>query len=128
MKRDMDYVRDLLLRIEELTEPNLADLALQEADEDEAQKLAYHIRMMIEEVGLVRGIEAGSHSGTNWLNINLTWQGHEYLDDVRDPEVWKQAKAGAEKFGGLSFELFGALAKGLVKQQIKKRTGVDIEL
>jgi hypothetical protein len=45
----------------------------------------------------------------------LTWFGHDFLDSVRDPAIWKATKEGAAKIGGFSVHLLGALAKGLIR-------------
>lgn len=58
----------------------------------------------------------------------LTWQGHDFLDKVRDPEIWHATKEGAKKAGGFSLELLGALAKGFLKKKIEAHTGVDLDL
>jgi hypothetical protein len=56
----------------------------------------------------------------------LSWAGDDFLDSVRDPEIWRQTKEGAKKAGGFTVELLGDLAKGLIKTQIKKHTGVEL--
>lgn len=45
----------------------------------------------------------------------LTWQGHEFVDEVRDPEIWRKTKEGAEKVGSWSIKLLGELAAGFVR-------------
>jgi len=129
MKRDMDFVRDLLLKIEELDPENSLDLIDSSASKPEKHKLYEHLKMLIEEADLVRGEEEDSIGfDPQWYNLGLTWQGHEYLDNIRDPEIWRKTKEEATKLGGFSLELVGALAKGLLKKQIEKHTGVEIDL
>ena len=57
----------------------------------------------------------------------MTWKGYEYLDTIRDPEIWSKTKDGARRAGGFSMEIFAALAKGLIKKKIKDHTGVELE-
>ena len=129
MQRDMDLVRDLLLEIaasdQPLTFPNFLG---GDAEPDRVRKVAYHLKMLIEEAGLISAIDAKSNSGPAWLRLELTWLGHEFLDQIRDPEIWRKTKAGAAKAGGFSIELISALAKGLIKTQIEKHTGLELEL
>ena len=49
-----------------------------------------------------------------------------FLETVRDPEIWDLAKNGAANAGGAGLELLGQLAKGLIKTKIEKHTGIDI--
>lgn len=84
--------------------------------------------MLLVTDGYVNGIDATTKSSfcQEFIPMNLTDKGHDYLDSIRDPEIWKQTKAGAAKVGGFSLELIGDLAKGLIKTQIKKHTGIEI--
>jgi Hypothetical protein (DUF2513) len=54
--------------------------------------------------------------------------GHDFLDSIRDPEIWRKTKEGAEAAKGFSFDLLKALAKGLIKTQLEQRTGVKLDL
>ena len=127
MKRDMDYVRDILLKIESLDAPRLKDLMNSTSDE-EYEKLSEHLSLLIDQAGFLTGIKAHTYGGKNWLNIRLTWTGHEYLDNIRDPEIWQKTKEGAQKVGGFSLDIMSALAKGLIKKQIEKHTGIELDL
>jgi Hypothetical protein (DUF2513) len=95
MKRDMDLIRELLLKIEEATvKPSWRALAPQ-GDETEIQRVIGHIRLL-DEAGLIRGTRS-IHGGSDIPdNIELTWTGHEFLNDVRDPVVWGKTKERAK--------------------------------
>jgi Hypothetical protein (DUF2513) len=56
----------------------------------------------------------------------LTWAGHDYLDAVRDPEIWKKVRQTTDAAGGFTLELVKDLAKGFIKTQIKKHTGMEL--
>lgn len=58
----------------------------------------------------------------------ITWIGYEYLETIRDPEIWRKTQAGALRLGNFSVEVIKELAVGFVKQQIKQRTGVEIDV
>ena len=49
-----------------------------------------------------------------------SWSGHDYLDAVRDPTVWKETKSRAEKIGGWTFGIVKDLAVAYVKQEAAK--------
>ena len=38
--------------------------------------------------------------------------GHQYLEMIRDPEIWRQTKESAQKIGSFSLDVLSALAKG----------------
>ena len=127
MKRDMDLIRELLLAIED--HPQLDGNQLIQYDDNEnfgitefpREQVIYHIRMLIDQ-GLINGelVYGGP------IISKLTWQGHDFLDAIRDPDIWRQTKEGAKKAGGFSLELLGALAKGLLKKKIEEHTGVQL--
>ncbi len=77
MKRDMDLVRELLLKIEDATiKPSWRALSPQ-GDETEIQRVIGHIRLL-EEAGLIRGTKS-IHGGSDIPeNIELTWQGTSF--------------------------------------------------
>jgi hypothetical protein len=101
MRRDMEYVRELLLKIEaapgvvKRSSDLISDVATH--TQEDRDKLNYHLGMLVNEVPFVSGIAAHSYTEQNWLRLRLTWQGHEFLETVRDPEVWARTKEGAKR-------------------------------
>jgi hypothetical protein len=129
MKRDMDIVRELLLRIEAVNMPagHPALLTVTSDDlvrpGDDQNSIAEHVRLLVD-AGFVKPTRL---SGPEFFGVSgLTWRGHDFLDAIRDPEIWRQTKDGATKAGGFTVEILGDLAKGLLKTQIKKYTGIDL--
>jgi hypothetical protein len=47
--------------------------------------------------------------------IRISWAGYEFLDSVRDPDIWRKTKAGAEKMGSWTIKLLADLATGFIK-------------
>lgn len=126
MRRDMSLIRELLLKLEALPlrpgacmmfEPEDPDLIIPGYDFDQ---IYYHFELL-REVDLI----TGSSSATCTFS-RLTWAGHDYLDAVRDPEIWEKTKNGAYAVGGLTFDLIKDLAKGFVKKQLEQRTGIQL--
>ena len=56
----------------------------------------------------------------------LSWRGHEFLDTVRNPEIWRETKIGIAKIGGASAEFVWEIAKGYVKHLAKEKLGIDV--
>jgi len=128
MKRDMDLIRDVLLKLEGMDKPAAKNLTNDEDTDEDYQKLLEHLQLLIDEAGFVSGISAHSAGGKYWLDLRLTWEGHEYLDTIRDAEIWSLTKDKAQKVGGFSVEVLGAIAKGLIKKKIEDHSGVEIDL
>jgi hypothetical protein len=129
MKRDMDLIRELMLKLESLPMER-GDVFIVSAEDEALQirgynehEIDYHLSL-IEEAGLIDTAGAGSMTGYGFAR--LSWTGHDFLDSVRNPEVWAKTKAGALAAGGFTVQLLADLAKGFLKKQIEDRTGVKL--
>lgn len=126
MKRDMDLVRSLLLFLEARDDPSgieAGDIRVGEATKTEVQ---YHLNLMFQ-AGLINGEPIRSTTSERLIYVipfDLTWTGHEFLESVRDPEIWRQAKSGASKAGTASIEFIWGLAKAALTRVIAEQTGV----
>lgn len=130
----MDFIRDLLLEIEGgrgsfsiLTKGRANALRLS-ADgalsREAADRLEYHLELL-EENGLV---QFNSKSGGEYFVKRITWKGHDFLDSMRDSEVWSVAKKGANAAGGATVDMLMAVAKGFLKKKIEDHIGFPISL
>jgi hypothetical protein len=129
MKRDMDLIRALLLKLEALP-MRLGGIVMISPEEDAItvdgytpEQIDYHLSQ-IRKAGFID--EGGVHPMVGTGFRGLTWAGHDFLDSVRDPEIWRATKEGAKKAGGFSLELLVDLAKGLIKKKIEEHTGIQI--
>lgn len=127
MKRDMDLIREVMFVLERMTGTghrtiNGSDQAFGEV-EASAALINYNLRLLVQK-GLVDGAVMPANMG--FMITGLTWAGHDFLDSIRDDEIWRKTKEGAEKAGGFTVDILGDLAKGFIKTQIKKYTGVVI--
>jgi hypothetical protein len=129
MKRDMELIRALLLRLEKLPLSPGA-MTILDGDREElaiegytSNQISYHLDQL-KQAGFVYGPEARLMSGITFCG--LTWEGHDFLDSVRDPETWKKTKEGVLSAGGFTVELLKDLAKGFVKKKLEDTTGVKL--
>lgn len=104
MKRDMDTLRSLLLWMEE-QETDMFILQMLPGLPDHYATVAY-VQMLKS-----GGFLDQSSQGT----LRVSWMGYEFLDKVRDPEIWRKTKDGAEKVGSWSVKLLADLATGYIK-------------
>lgn len=91
MKRDLDLVRALLLRVE------AADGSLCETDFEfknySSKQVDYHLELLIEK-GFLDG-KVSRDWGRTIVNVQIhgvTWDGQDYLDTIRDDDLWKKIK------------------------------------
>ncbi len=126
MKRDMDLLRELLLKLESFPkEPGAIygfagdgpEVAVDGASPDQ---IIYHLELL-SEAGF---IESPGLAGREILFKRLTWSGHDFLDSVRDPKVWAKTKQGVGAAGGFTIDLLKDLAKGFMKKQVEEYTGM----
>lgn len=115
MKRDMDFLRQLLLQIEETNEcPKIDGKSLRDL---------YHL-LLLNEAGLISGIVVVECMGGELvLQITalprLTWAGHEFLDAARNDTVWKSVKSKVgSAVSTVSFTVLTQLLLETAKQQL----------
>ncbi len=56
----------------------------------------------------------------------LTNQGFDYLNTIRDGEIWKETRSAVSKIGGGTFSLIKDIGTALIKAELKARMGLDI--
>ncbi len=114
MKRNMDFIRSILIALEEVESGD----KMKKLSVDE-EIFSYHIKLL-SQAGL---IEAHRDSGDyhKWFPVSLTWDGHEFIEAARDDTTWKKVKSQLiEKTGGLSFEVLkGILIKLALQSTIQ---------
>jgi len=104
MKRDMDLIRKILLKVEDDCDDNTS----LEIDGYSKKDVNYHI-YLLNEAGLIEALicKPAHCFGDEDFRINkykpdfeemgciiynLTWNGHEFLDACRDEGIWAQTK------------------------------------
>lgn len=98
MKRDMDLVRALLLYMEERDSTDFSMRNPSPIEHYTPQQVAEHIRLMVQS-GLVTGIDASTFDGQAWLNLRLSWAGHDFIELARPEARWKKALTIATQQG-----------------------------
>lgn len=131
--RDMDFVRELMLKIEQgHTSFNTVSDGEAEAlgllhevalPGEKAGALRYHLNLLVG----AKFIETIDMSSCVEVTA-ITWAGHDFLDSIRDPVIWSKTKDGLKAAGGFSFDLLKALAKGFIRKQIEEKTGISLDM
>jgi hypothetical protein len=124
----MEFVREILLMIEADDAFNGLDsmaLGPEHFPDREWPQIHYHLSLLLD-AGLLR-LGAKAPDGFQYFT-GLTWQGHEFVETVRDPEVWRKTKDGARQIGSFSIDLLTDLAKGFLKRKVEDLTGMRVEI
>jgi hypothetical protein len=129
MQRNMDLIRELLLKLEALPmrpggtvdiTPDAEEIAVPGYD---SNQIGYHLTQ-IRKAGYID--EGGSHPMVGIGFHCLTPAGHDFLDSVRDPETWAKTKKAAARAGGFTIDILRDIAKGFIKKQIEEKTGIKL--
>ncbi|MEL6485794.1 MAG: DUF2513 domain-containing protein [Pseudomonadota bacterium] len=105
MKRDMDLIREMLLWMEEHEDRIIYLNEFSKFPREEELTLG-HLRQLISG-GFVEILSENAYG--------ITWEGHEFLEKIRDPEVWRKTKEGASKLNSWGVKLLGEIATGFIK-------------
>jgi hypothetical protein len=114
----MELLRKVMLEAEKSEDPyELIDPKFEGHNETE---ISYHIALL-DDAGLLHGQDRSAIGVFRWSAGALTWAGHEFVEAVRDDDVWKEALAVTAKSGnGMVFEV---LKKALMRV-LEKRAGL----
>lgn len=127
MKLNPDCVRDILLKVEELpdvhhhwgfTDQNVPDLFPQYTKEE----IFYHLR----QCDLCGFLLNPSHSinYSCYSVYDLTPEGHEFLNNIREDSVWTGVKKVATKIGATSLSALVQISSNVITQLIKSQFGL----
>ena len=113
MKRDLELVKHILLRVEVRghTGPNFSIPGCND------KTVSYHVAMM-KGAGLLDPIVDKFMVGTlEGITMRMTWQGHEWRDVAGNEKTWKKAKKLVkEKTGSVSFEIMNVILTQMAKE------------
>ena len=123
MKRDMDLIRNLLMRIEEF--PSKIDDNYDYTMNFKGyknQEINFHLNLLKDAVyidGIIQKSIINKHISINYETLELSWKGYEFLDLARDNTIWKKAKKTiADKIQTGSFEVLMAVLVQMAKDMI----------
>lgn len=129
MKRDMDLIRAIVLKLEGLDLKPGGIVIFSNIESDfpidgyTAQEIKYHVDLIIK-AGWIDTANAKLINGFGFRA--LEWSGHDFADSVRDDKIWASTKNGALNAGGFTLDLLTDLAKGFIRKKISEQTGVAI--
>ncbi|MDF2910626.1 MAG: hypothetical protein K0Q56_1507 [Sporolactobacillus laevolacticus] len=123
MRLNHDCVRDILLFVEELPLNKIAfnkdvfnSPKLKKYSHDDVTYAAYQLKS----AGYIEGIIMKASDVYQIKTISdLTWNGHQFLDNIRSETVWEKSKSKvAETVGSASVSIISQVAASFVKSML----------
>ncbi len=127
MKLNHDCVRDLLIHIEEhLSYGFYMDISAVELKNYSTEELLYAADKLLEANYLI-GNKRTSIGPTlpDIRIISISWNGHQFLDNIRDEGVWKDTKNVLSKFSSVSLSFVGNVASQVITSLVQKQLGLQ---
>lgn len=114
MKRDMELCRKILFRIEEDTSGRpISDLQVEGYAREDIQ---YNCELLYQK-GYLKGYTP--YVRNHFSVGQLTWEGQEFLDKIREDTVWNKIKEAITQKGvSLTFEVIKSVAPSVVSSMI----------
>ena len=120
LKRDLNLIRNMLLRIEELdptkhkiTINNFLDLC------DNPSVISLHIELLIDNDFIETSEPIYCDTIKDFLIYRLTSYGYDYLDSVRDLSIWNKTKHKLLDVGGsATLDIVKSVATSIIKARL----------
>lgn len=130
LKLNNECVRDILLEIE-----SRQNVLFENFSYDQLQKFDsfskyghdqfFYCLYRLREANYIDFNNRIINSEINALFVSkITWSGHQFLDNIRDDEVWKKTKKTVSKFSSVSVSILSTISSNVLSQLIKNSLGV----
>jgi len=122
MKLDQDVIRNLLLELESQKDnSSLNEKQLREFSDDKGvdwKQLIYTIQRLNE----ARYIDSRvNYAGNDVYSVsinNITYVGHQFLDNIRDKNVWEMTKKRLSSIASVSLPIINEVALAVIKDKL----------
>ena len=118
MKRNMDLCRLILFKIED--EYKSTALSHLQIDGYDIEIIAYHCDMLFE-AGLIKSYKSTYASDKIYFfSVGaLTWEGHDFLDKIRENTMWNRTKNRIKENAlPMTLEVIKTIATSLINDQL----------
>ncbi|KAL1017069.1 DUF2513 domain-containing protein [Haemophilus influenzae] len=117
MKRNWDLIRKILLKLEEKAD-SASWLESSDIKGYDYRTVTYHYKLL-KNAGIIEAIDISTMEEENFAALSLTWQGHEFLDKIRNDSVWNKVKSTVQsKSLDLSFDVIKTVATKIIAAMI----------
>lgn len=127
MRLNHDCIRDVMLYIEQNITERYSVLSGQKlatdlSDKYDANTIAYTL-YQLENAKLIGDLVSADNYNMPLKIRDLTWSGHEYLDNIRDKTAWSKLKESG--LASMSLDVAKELAKEIVLSIAKNKLKLD---
>ena len=128
MKINPDCIRDILIHIENFEYDSMHTIEQMCSDMTNYsyEELDYHC-VHLYEAGFIKATTVnirGGHLPKISRVYDLTYQGHQFLEDIRPDNIWSKTKDSAKKIGSFSINTLSVIATEVITSLIQKNLGV----
>ncbi|MCB5725314.1 DUF2513 domain-containing protein [Mitsuokella jalaludinii] len=121
MKRDLDLLRNMLLKMESLDSSHgtVRLYTFKDLCDDEAV-LSLHIHLLLD-AGFIEATDIVhlDDAVDDFLITRITFDGYDYLDSIRNDSIWNEVKQKISSVGGsVSLDIVKELGVTLVRQHL----------
>lgn len=119
MKLNHDCIRSVMLYLEEnLKITSLIDTKDINLPDYSQEDIDYSVSKLIE-ANYLDGDIKRFLTGAHLINVNsITWEGHQFLDNIRDSKVWSNTKSKLSTFSSVSINIMSQVAVSVLTQMI----------
>ena len=119
MKRDMELCRKILFTIEE----RYVSTAIHglKIDGYTTEEVAYHCKLL-HEAGLIKDCKIiyASNRIVSFGVSSLTWEGHDFLDKIREDTIWNKTKGLIkDKALPMTLDVIKEIATAVISETLK---------
>lgn len=126
MKLNYDCVRSVLLTVEksktideELNiNPVTVETIFEQLPKYEDSEILYTIEKLKEAGYINAALHFAAGHFIDGAVSSITYSGHEYLDNIREPEVWRKVKTMLKNAGAITLPLISQAAQLLIGSQL----------
>ncbi|MGG1480446.1 DUF2513 domain-containing protein [Bacillus smithii] len=120
MKRDMELVRQLLFLIE-AQEDTHSELKI--PSEMDKNIVVYHLKLM-QQAGLTENNIQYASDEPMWIYSQLTWEGHDFLDAIKNDNIWSKTKEAIKSKGLEIGQISFGVLKDFAVLKVKEKLGM----
>ena len=125
MRLNPECIRDILLAVEEVCDIKHCFDSISDIEKISGNytrdEIAYHARQC-DLAGMF--FRFSRDFDGNWLVIDLTPKGHEFLANIREDRIWNKVKTVSSTVGSKSLNAISQIASSVISEIIKSQLGL----
>ncbi len=81
-------------------------------------EVKYCLTILLEH-GFIRAAVTRAQGNISFMDIDrMTWEGHEFLENIRDDNIWAKTKEKVKGIKSVSIQILSSVAAGVIKECI----------